>query len=146
MKALGWVLAVLLAVGWLASEWTAADSPQPVAMETPWRRTANGWERLEAAKQPDNGPLTPVDSSAPRRLFVGPLNHSPAPLVNPGFHPSLLAALLALSSVLALGLFSTEPEPRRRTLVIWGYRARGETAAKRRQDFVKSNKNRAPGA
>ncbi len=44
MRSLGWFAAVLLAIGWIASEWPTAEEKYAVKKEIAWRRTASGWE------------------------------------------------------------------------------------------------------
>jgi hypothetical protein len=46
VQRIGWILAVLLALGWVASEiplQNASSNDQP-RVETSWRRTVDGWE------------------------------------------------------------------------------------------------------
>lgn len=106
MPIVGWVLAMLLGAGWVASEWSPANQPPPAAVEPAWRRTTDGWERLE---------------------------RQPAPLANPGFHPALLAALFVLGSALALGACSERPPRWNARLVILSNRPVTKTAGLRRK-------------
>ena len=47
MQKIGWILAILCAVSWFASEirLPGDDQTVPVQEETAWRRTADGWEK-----------------------------------------------------------------------------------------------------
>lgn len=84
VQIVGWLVALLLGTGWIASEFPVSPPAPPPAVEAQWRRTSTGWERLEH---------TP-----------------PPPLIDPGFHPALLAVLFVLGSTLSLAAFA---EPRR---------------------------------
>lgn len=81
MQRIGWILLLLLALGWLASE-VPCQGPAPSAEPaTVWRRTRDGWEHKD------------------RVLVAGPP-------FRPALHPALIAAfevLLSATAMLALG-------------------------------------------
>lgn len=45
MRPILWMVAILLAVGFLASEIRLPQADQATTIETPWRRTEKGWMR-----------------------------------------------------------------------------------------------------
>lgn len=59
MRAIGWLLLVLLAVGWLAAEVPQPGAAQWAPDEDTWRRTADGWQRATwlVEPMPDHRPL-----------------------------------------------------------------------------------------
>ena len=79
MRTIGWLAAVLFAVGWLASEIPAGSATQP---RTPWRRTRDGWQYASW--------LAPAQPAGPNAL-----------------HPGLLALVQASFSLWALRAFPT---------------------------------------
>jgi hypothetical protein len=77
LRRVGWIVTGLVGLVWLIEELPAPkSSPQP-GCATSWRRTNDGWERLE----------TIVPPSTPSC---------------PALHPSVLASAQALLSLLAL--------------------------------------------
>ena len=78
-----WILALvifLVGLGWIAVEYEPPLSGEPAVVESPWRRTANGWERVERWGQ----------TSAP---------------TPPALHPLLVAVFQTALSVAALVAF-----------------------------------------
>jgi hypothetical protein len=49
VQKIGWILAILLGVSWLATEMPVPCDEQnaPAQEETLWRRTAQGWEKID---------------------------------------------------------------------------------------------------
>ena len=45
VRLIGWLLLILLALGWLASELPSPAGRTEAAAKTDWRRTRDGWER-----------------------------------------------------------------------------------------------------
>ena len=81
MRSIGWLVVLLLAAGWLASEIPLTDAPA-VSQDGPdgWRRTRFGWQQ---------------------RTWSTP----EAPVRRPALHPAVVGLLELLLSVLALVAF-----------------------------------------
>ena len=45
MRLIGWLLLILVGLGWLASEVPLAETRPERPLKADWRRTAQGWER-----------------------------------------------------------------------------------------------------
>jgi hypothetical protein len=81
MRAIGWLLLLLLAIGWLAAEVPRLTEPQWAPVEDTWRRTSNGWQRATWLADPA-------------------LHHRPR------LHPTVVASFELLASALALVAFA----------------------------------------
>jgi hypothetical protein len=92
VRTVGWLVAILLAVGWLVSELPAVSSGQPDGQRTPWRRTRDGWRYAYWLGTP--GAVEPAQ-----------------------FHPGLLALFEVSFSVWALRALPGKPGARRQTWV-----------------------------
>ncbi len=81
MQRIGWILAVLISLGWLASEipLQSASTTDQMKVQTCWRRTVSGWE---------NASQWSFEDTTPR----------------PDFHPVLL--VLMQCTFVALVVFS----------------------------------------
>lgn len=63
LRWIGWILAAILMVGWVAAELPPMVAPTQFSVPDPWRRTSNGWERARwLLPQPEPAPwwLHPV--------------------------------------------------------------------------------------
>ena len=78
MGRIGGLLLLLVAAGWLASEWPQAGSAASDGLAADWRRTAQGWERL-------------------------PMTGSDAAICQPSLHPLAAASLELLLALGAVG-------------------------------------------
>jgi len=77
-RLIGYLLLVLLGIGWLAGEVElAAAAPSAGRVDTDWRRTRNGWERQSSW----------IEDTPPRR---------------PALHPAMVGTFQLLASVAAL--------------------------------------------
>lgn len=77
MRPVLWMVAILLAVGYVASEIRLPQSDEPTTVDTCWRRTENGWMRA---------------------TWLAPA----APVQHPSLHPCVVGSLQLLLSTLAL--------------------------------------------
>ena len=89
MQRIGWIVALLIAAGWIASEIPAGYSDGNAGAASTWRRTVQGWQHRNQ-----------VVSSQP--LTARPLG------------PLVVAGLELLLSGLALLAFSPAPSVQRR--------------------------------
>ena len=80
MRGLGWILAVILLVGWIATDLPPLISPAESTNLDLWRRTRDGWERADW--------LVPEPTPPPLWL-----------------HPAALAGLQIVVSVVGFTLF-----------------------------------------
>lgn len=80
LRWIGWILALLLLVGWIATDLPPLVSPAESMTTDLWRRTRNGWERAEWL----------LPETAPTPLWL---------------HPGVLATLQIAASVTAFTLF-----------------------------------------
>jgi hypothetical protein len=87
VRTISWLVLVLLAVGWLASEIPDAEPASNGPHDSGWRRTSLGWEHVSQ--------WTP--SAPPRR---------------PALHPAVVGLLQLLLAAMALVAFS-EDTPQR---------------------------------
>ena len=93
MRWIGWLLLLLVAVGWLAAEVPLSGTPPATGLQTDWRRTRDGWQRMNWLSEE-------------------------VPLRRPALHPGLVALFVLLLSVTALVAFSTSTARfRRRTIL-----------------------------
>ena len=81
MRWIGWIALILMGLCWLASEVPLRGTPSVEGLESPWRRTVDGWERKSW------------------------WNKQPA-VPQPAFHPALVGGLQILLVVSALVAFS----------------------------------------
>jgi len=86
LRWIGWILTVLLVLGWAASELPVAESSAPPPCQWAWRRTSDGWEQESA-------------------VVVRPIAQRPI------LHPAVVTALQVLVSLTALVGLSKEPTP-----------------------------------
>lgn len=84
MRSIGWILTVLMVLGWAASEVPFTDKAAPPPCQWAWRRTVDGWEQESAV--------------LPRHV---------AP--SPALHPMVVGTLQLLISLTALLGLSPEP-------------------------------------
>ncbi len=77
MRWIGWILTLLLILGWAASELPLAESSGQPPCQWAWRRTVDGWEQESA-------------------VVVRPTNQAPA------LHPAVVSSLQLLVSLTAL--------------------------------------------
>ena len=80
MRWIGWIVTLLMTVGWAAAEMPVDERPRAGLANTDWRRTCDGWERP-----------TWFDASIP--------THQPT------LHPGVVGMLQLLVSLLALVAF-----------------------------------------
>jgi len=80
VRTTGWVLVILIVLGWLATELQFRPRIDVPRVESPWRRTVDGWERR---------------AWLPPEFSVQP----------PAVHPAMLGFVQALVSVAALVAF-----------------------------------------
>lgn len=92
MRRTGWLLVFVVGLLWLVEELPPSlDSAQP-GCDTDWRRTSDGWERLDPI-------ASPADTSC-----------------SPALHPVLLAVaqvLLSLFALVAWGTAASQENPPR---------------------------------
>ena len=87
MRLIGWLLVILMGLGWLASEVPLPGSRPDGQPQTGWRRTCDGWERITWwTAQPET-----------RR---------------PVLHPTVVALLEMFLALAALVAFSRAPDRR----------------------------------
>jgi len=87
VRRIGWLSLLLLALGWFVSEMPLPDLQSGETLDTPWRRTCDGWEHSTWWSQ----------AAATRQ---------------PALHPIVVALLEMFLALAALIAFSKSPQPR----------------------------------
>ncbi len=91
MRRIGFLILLLLALGWVVAELPAAPAQIPQTQTSDWRRTRDGWERMSWWR-----------AEATR--------HRPA------IHPLVIGSLQVLVSAMGLIAFSKPEEPKTENL------------------------------